>query len=236
MKENRKNDALLVQLSNQLNMLMANERLTASELGRRVALPASTIKKIRNCDTPNPTVSTLLPIAHYFALTLSQMVGDENLPYYAAHASLQKVPVISWADALEYPRLDFEVKDTICMDPPEGAGVYALPVEEINLENLPAGTMLIVNPELAPQHLDLVIIHKIGQPQATIRQWIDNQNEIYLKTLMAGCPFAPLTEDYRVLGVVTEHRHRLRPLPPKPVLEKKQKKEKKLKESVDIKN
>ncbi len=67
-------------LCKNLNMLMTEARLNAGELSRRINLPASTIKKIRTHHHSNPTLSTLAPLAKYFSLTISQLVGDEPLP------------------------------------------------------------------------------------------------------------------------------------------------------------
>jgi transcriptional regulator with XRE-family HTH domain len=200
--------AVLQKLSNHLNQLMSNERITASELGRRINLPASTIKKIRNCDTPNPTVATLLPIARYFSLTLSQLVGDETMPFYGVYGSLQKIPVLSWEEAIHYPNTDFNASRCIHLDPPESPLSYALIVNEQSLENLPEDTLLIINPELKPLHLDLVLMHKTGLPKPCLKQWIDNEGEIYLKSLISGCPFSTLNPEHVVLGVVTETRKR----------------------------
>ncbi len=200
---------LLQKLSNHLNQLMANERITASELGRRIDLPASTIKKIRNCDTPNPTVATLLPIARYFSLTLSQLVGDEEMPFHGVHGSLQKVPVLSWEAAIDYPNTDYKPTQSLHLDPPESPLSFALIVKEPNLEGLPEDTILIINPDIKPQHLDYVIVYKPGFKTVCIKQWIDNQGEIYLKTLFPGCPFTAVTPEHRVIGTITEYRKRL---------------------------
>ena len=59
---------------------MVEVHISADELARRTGIPASTIKKIRNNNSPNPTLNTLLPLAEYFAVSLGQLVGDEPLP------------------------------------------------------------------------------------------------------------------------------------------------------------
>lgn len=204
------NDILLLEtLSKNVNALMESVHISASELGRRINLPASTIKKIRNCDAPNPTVATLLPIARYFSLTLSQLVGDENMPYHAVHGSLQKIPVLSWNEVVLHTQNTVLSSKTICLDPPESPSAYALVVEQNNLDNLSEGTVLIINPEIKPKHLDLVIVHKIGQTSVCLKQWIDELGEIYMKPLISGCPFTAFTQEHAILGVVTEYRKRL---------------------------
>lgn len=209
LNENNHDILLLEMLSKNVNVLMDKAHISASELGRRINLPASTIKKIRNCDAPNPTVATLLPIARYFSLTLSQLVGDENMPYYAVHGSLQKVPVLSWDEVVLHTQNTVLTSRTICVDPPESPSAYALVVEQNNLDNLSEGTLLIINPEIKPKHLDLVIVHKIGQTSVCLKQWIDELGEIYMKPLISGCPFAAFTQEHAILGVVTEYRKRL---------------------------
>ena len=204
---------LLEKLSNHVNQLMAHERITASELGRRINLPASTIKKIRNCDAPNPTVATLLPIARYFSLTLSQLVGDENMSFHGLSGGLQKIPVLSWQTVIDYPNVDFQTATkTISLYPPESPSSYALIIEEQNFETLPDGTILVVNPDIQPTNLDLVVVWKEGQPSACLKQWIDDQGEFYLKNLMPGFPCIGFTKEHTVLGVITEYRKRLKPL------------------------
>ena len=49
---------LLKKLSDNLNLLMAQSRISASELARNINLPATTIKRIRNQDPVNPTLSS----------------------------------------------------------------------------------------------------------------------------------------------------------------------------------
>src|SRR3990167_1373890 len=97
-------------LSKNLNLLMAENRLNAEELSRRIGLPASTIKKIRNNDDANPTLSTLAPLAKYFSLSISQLVGEEPFStsrikgsYHIDPALLNHVPLISWQDAITWP-------------------------------------------------------------------------------------------------------------------------------------
>ena len=76
-------------LSQNLNLLMAEARINAEALSRHISLPASTIKKVRNNNDSNPTLSTLTPLANYFSLTISQLIGDE--PFDEEHMYLKPV-------------------------------------------------------------------------------------------------------------------------------------------------
>jgi len=92
-------------LCDNLNFLMIDMRISADELGRRTNIPASTIKKIRNRYNPNPTLTTLLPLAKFFSLTLGQLVGDEPMPkdrlkgqYQPSIETTRHVPLLSWEE------------------------------------------------------------------------------------------------------------------------------------------
>jgi transcriptional regulator with XRE-family HTH domain len=66
-------------LANNLHKLMSDARLTSSELGRHLNLPAATIKKLRTGENKNPTIATLSPIAKHFRINISQLIGEEPL-------------------------------------------------------------------------------------------------------------------------------------------------------------
>ncbi|APS59123.1 helix-turn-helix domain-containing protein [Piscirickettsia salmonis] len=50
-----------------------------AELARATGVPASTISRLLNKESPNPTVSNLLPLASYFHVSLDQLLGIEEL-------------------------------------------------------------------------------------------------------------------------------------------------------------
>ena len=55
-------------------------------------------------------MTTLLPLAQYFVVTLGQLVGDEPLPetrikgaYRVNNEKLRQVPAISWEESIDWP-------------------------------------------------------------------------------------------------------------------------------------
>ncbi len=68
-------------LSAILNHLMAESKIDGVQLSRRTGIPVTTINRLRKNDADNnPTLSTLVPLAHFFAITVSQLIGDEPIP------------------------------------------------------------------------------------------------------------------------------------------------------------
>ncbi len=210
-------------LCDNLDLLMSEARLNAEELSRRTGLPASTIKKIRNRDNLNPTLSTLTPLAKYFALTISQLVGDEPLPknrvkglYQENPATFCYVPLLAWEEAIAWPNVKEQQYDNIPTEYQYSENAYALSVYEGNWENLAKGTILLVDPLIKPEHRDFVIVYKEGQKIPTLKQLLCDEEQIYLKPVISGYNIVPLTPQHKLLGVVVEYKKHLK-LPNKTV-------------------
>ncbi len=204
-------------LSDNLNLLMTETHISADELGRRTGLPASTIKKIRNHYNPNPTLTTLLPLAEFFAVTLDQLIGNEPLPATRIKGQYQKnlnkmhsIPVLTWEETIDWPTTKNAAHSTIATEHTYSKNAYALIVEEDDWENLTKGTALIADPALTPEHRDFIIVHKTGQKIPSLKQALFDEEKIYLKSVIQGYNIAPLTTEHTILGIVVEFRKNLR--------------------------
>lgn len=187
---------------------MTKTGLNASELARRTDLPASTIKKIRNRDNPNPTLATLLPIARFFSISLSQLIGDEPINGFVS-SGFQTVPLLSWSEAITWPKNSID-KATIKIEARYSDKVFALEVENEEWDKLNKGTILFIEPNIRPEHRDWVLIHKIGQTSPSLRQIMLDDEHLYLKPLTAGYSITHLTAEHKILGVVMEFRKQLK--------------------------
>ncbi len=205
-------------LCDNLNLLMAEARINANELGRRTGLPASTIKKIRNRDNPNPTLSTLLPIAQHFTITLSQLVGDEPLPSTRLKGSyqitndeiLRNIPIIPWTAVIAWPTGNDNSYPTITTEHEYNENAFALIVEEEDWENLAKDTVLLIDPVVKPEHRDYIVVSKRGQGPPTIKQLLIDEEQMFLKSVVLGHNIIPLTEEHKILGVVVEYKKQLK--------------------------
>lgn len=204
-------------LSKNLNLLMAEARLNAEELSRRIGLPASTIKKIRNNNDSNPTLSTLSPLAKYFSLTISQLVGDEPFPesrtkgsYKIDPVTLNHIPLIAWHEAILWPTIHDPSRSTITTEHKYSKNAYALLVEEDNWENLAKNTALLVEPALEVEHRDFIIVHKSGQKIPTLKQALFDEGQMYLKPVTQGYNIAVFTPEHKILGVIVEYKKHLK--------------------------
>ena len=204
-------------LSDNLNMLMTDAHISADELARRTSIPASTIKKIRNRNNPNPTLATLLPLAQYFSVTLDQFIGITSLSKEPIKGLFQgdirvvyDIPILSWSEAVDWPCTRNQAHETVASEYDYSHNAYALVVEDDGWECLAQGTVLLVDPALVAEHRDFVIIYKEGQVAPTLKQVLYDEDQVYLKPFIQGYNIAKFTDEHNILGVVVEYKKRLK--------------------------
>ncbi len=204
-------------LSDNLNLLMAEIRISADELARRISLPASTIKKIRNRYNPNPTLATLLPLAQFFSVTLGQLVGNEPFPenrmkgrYKENIKTARSLPVLHWDEILTWPKQNARAYATITSEYAYSDNAYAVMVEAHDWENLFPGTVLLIDPALLPEQRDFVVTYKQGQTEPTLKQVLFDEEQMYLKSVLPSGNIIALLPEHKLLGVVVEFKKQLR--------------------------
>lgn len=196
---------------------MAEARINAEELSRRTGLPASTIKKIRNGDNANPTLSTLSPLARYFSLSISQLIGDEPFPstrikgsYCLNPETLSYIPLLTWAEAIDWPATRSHMHATIATEHKYSDSAFALLVEEDGWENLSKDTALLADPALSVDHRDYIIVYKKDQKLPTLKQALFDEGQMYLKPITHQYNITRLTPEHKILGVVVEYKKHLK--------------------------
>lgn len=202
-------------LSNNLNLLMAEARVNANELARHTGIPPSSIKKIRNNDNPNPTLTTLTPLANYFSISLSQLIGD--IPLKLDHESVinpyltqQRIPIISWNEAASWPEISNEEHAFIITERQFSKKAFGL-IMEINInERWPKGTILLIDCEAPIEVCDYAIVLKDDQNKPSIKQILIEDDKIFLKSLLIDNLIELKSSEYKILGTVMEYRNYLK--------------------------
>lgn len=205
---------MLKNLSDNLNTLMAKARINSNELARLTGLPATTIKRIRNNEQSNPTVSTLLPIAEYFSTTISELlaceegfIGNISPKFYG----LKSIPLLSWRECVHFFSLDYsKINQRVPTEKDVSDKSFSLKVEESDLATFPENALILVDPEMTPESSDFVIVAKSEHGIACIKKYIIETDQIYLKSLVKGIDIVPLTAEYKILGVVVQYKVELK--------------------------
>lgn len=200
---------MTTKLANNLNFLIANARISASELARRIELPAATIKKLRTGENSNPTIASLLPIAKFFNLTISQLIGEDLVKGYNIN-NLFTLPLISWEDSILWPTIKTQAKEIIMSEHSYSEDAYSLKIEEENWENFPKDGLLLIEPNIKAEHKDYIILHKVDQKIPTLKQLLNDTGTFYLKSVVSGYQMLKLSDEYKILGVACEYKKNLR--------------------------
>jgi SOS-response transcriptional repressor LexA len=174
------------------------------------------IHRIWSGETTNPKIETLRPIAKYFGVSISALVGDEPLPteyipgsYNANITSSKRVPILKWNQVLDLPNLPKTSPQmripTLLTEVDVGPNGYAVTIEDTSMEPyFRSGTRLIANYDLKPRSGDFVIVQIEGQKQPHFKQLVMDGNQSYLKPFHPDFKAFPLDREHRFLGVVVQ--------------------------------
>lgn len=196
-------------LSTNLNHLMAEAQINSSELARKTGIPASTIKKIRKHNNANPTLTTLLPIAQNFAISVSQLIGDAIHPITTASAPANNLPLLNWEQAANWPLNSNEMMNFTPIHNHEGSERFALTIPDEHWEGFLPQAIIIIDTKAMPLHRDFVLVsHEQHTP--ALRQYLIDDGMVYLRPVVQGYQMSLLTEKHRVIGTVIEQRKHLK--------------------------
>ena len=196
----------LLPLSDNINYLLHKTGINAAKLARDLDLPAATIKNLRCGDNKNPTLSTLIPIAQYFSITVSQLIGEvaildnENTIENQSH-SIVKIPIVAWESVDVWKNSEMVSSFITVVEDEKFPVNFALIVVEDDLQIFSKDSVLLINAEQKPAHKDFVIVQKCGQ-KAVLRQFFDEGDGVFVKSLVKESPFIPLSNEHIMLGVV----------------------------------
>ena len=204
---------MLNSLNENLNLLMAKVRISSDELARQINIPATTIKRIRNNEHANPTISTLIPIAKFFSISLDQLTGIKPLTNLKnkSPGNMQEIPLLSWREIINYIKIKHIERSTfISVEKIVSEKAFSLIVEDDDLVFFPKNCILIVDPAVQALNGDYIIVTNIKSNIPTIRKYIVEMDQIYLKSLISGIGIVPLTLEYKILGVILQYKVELK--------------------------
>jgi SOS-response transcriptional repressor LexA len=201
---------VLKKLSDNLNILMAKARLSANELAKHTGLPATTIKRIRTDDDANPTLTSLMPIAEYFAISLSELIGESSMNEARSSlvaTGLQEVPLLNWSESIHYEVIDYDkYPKKVLTEKKIGNKGFALLVENSEIDIFPKGAIILVDPEIKISTGDYVVVSKGDSSVLSIKKIIIDVDQPYLKALIPGAGIIPFTDEYKILGVIIQYK------------------------------
>jgi len=203
-------------MSRILKELMAELGINESELARRTGIGQPVVHRICSGETDNPKVATLSPIANFFAISISQLIGDEPLPadripgtFNPGVQGWRQIPLLTWKQVLYWPDLSEKSipLPSISTDVPMSQYAYAVSARDTTMEpRFPEGTLLLIDPDLKPNSLDFAIVHIEGHELPHFKQILIDGGHTILKPLNTDFKTLLLDKPHRFLGVMVQSR------------------------------
>ena len=203
-------------MSKILKGLMAELGINESELARRTGIGQPVVHRICSGETDNPKVATLSPIANFFAISISQLIGDEPLSperipgtFNPDAQGWRQIPLLAWNQVLHWPNLTEKLAPlpTISTDIELGQHAYAVSTRDTTMEpRFPEGTILLIDPNLKPNSLDFAIVHVEGYDLPNFKQVLIDGGHTILKPLNTDFKTLLLDKQHKFLGVMVQSR------------------------------
>lgn len=201
-------------LSTILKTLMNEVKITVTELARQTGVGQPVIHRMASGETDNPKVGSLSPIAKFFNVTISQLVGDDALdedrlpgshnPFYRKWT---KLPLLSWEQAAVWPhsRIPSEVSSFVSTESIVSNTAFAIRMEDTTMSpRFPEGTLLIIEPTITPRDHDYACVLIPGESRIQFKEIMFDGDELYLKPFNKDFEVKRIGKDFKLLGVLVQ--------------------------------
>lgn len=203
-------------IRNSLEILTEMHGISEADLCRETKISQATLWRLLNGDT-DPRASTLNAIAQYFEISVDQLLGNQPIMKSASGTASQSsqsyLPVFSLAKNTELVKmLDKAIPSNwskwIDVEPSIKKNCFAVEVAGDSMwPDFIEGTLIIVDPTLNPKHRNYVLCQLNKTNEIVFRQYIEEQDEKFLKPINYAYKTIPLQKKDNILGVIIQSRN-----------------------------
>lgn len=201
-------------IANNIRRLMIEVGVSESQLARQTNIPQTTLNRLLTKGMDART-KTLLPIAQFFKISVSQLIGEVPIDYAAIEykaspdstSTREQVPIVAWQDICFWDFIKRSVipyESFVVTEKKVSASAFACVINN-NLEPLfVAGSTLIIDPELKPQNGNLVLVHTLEQEPQLYQVELNKAHISLIQPLTKSKIM--LGEQDKIIGVILESR------------------------------
>jgi|GEM_PF-899746 SOS-response transcriptional repressor LexA len=207
-------------VSHILRALMAANNIDETTLSKAIGVANSSLSRIKNDPACNPTLASLKPIAEYFSITVSQLLGETALSKVRISESTRKqtwvvnqLPIIAWDQIARFKRDELhEFTEWMPSNRDLTSEAFVLCVEATTWGDLFArGAFLIVDQVPSVEDGDFVVVHSRVDDQYVLKRLLIDGRQRYLQSLSPALQHTSLLgADEAIVGVVVEIRQELK--------------------------
>lgn len=177
-------------LAENLKWLLKNANLSENELSRRTNIPQQIINRIIAGKNKNPKLETIMPIASYFTVSISQLIGDEisgEIRLATEHFGWREIPLIDLtkSSSLSITELTSNAASTIKADASVSGEGIAIKMHDDSMQpRFPKGTILIFDLNKSYKNGKFCLIYsKSQQKQYLFRQILIKNGNLFTKCI-----------------------------------------------------
>ena len=188
-------------LSANLKNLLFHAKISENELARKTGVAQQVINRILSGENKNPKIATLSPLANYFMVSISQLIGDEIFDVKPklniSHLGWKEIPMLDWDLLIEKAlnELLSQSNEKLLVDINPSENIFALKMHDDSMDpKFSNGSILIFDHNKKPSNGDFVLI-ELPNHQIEFRQLIIKSNKHYKKCLN------PAHQDYKATPI-----------------------------------
>lgn len=186
-----------------LNHLMGQRRVDAATLSKEIGLGIATVNNLRR-GVGNPTLSTLLSLARYFSVSLSELTETDLSRGQPRSGPARTIPLIKLNEVNSFLEQKLERYDTYTTEIENhgGATYFAVHLNNDALSPmLTAGTILIVARDEEPCDGDIVLV-RIGTHSPCLRRiFIDSNQHLFTSISLESEASPTIYREYEVIAI-----------------------------------
>ncbi len=200
-------------LSSTLKQLLNSANISEAELARRTGIAQPMVNRLATGKNKNPKLETLKPIAKYFSVTFSQLIGEDDIPANqlnntngTVNTSTYQLPVLQWSD-LNSGILSSE--KMVATTANVSSRAFSLVVEGNELEpRFPNNSLLTIDPELEYNNSDYVLVKNANSQNVKLMQIEKTENSLVLTELTGNKSSTEfIAEQHSIIGVLVQAKH-----------------------------
>ena len=196
---------------------MMASNTSETELAKITNIPQSTINRILLEGTSNPTVSTILPIAKFFKVSIEELVSEQKLGNEkvlvstSVYKNISILPIISYEQIIDW--VDGQIVKVNYYD----EGSFVVSEKKLSDKSYAIRSKPSMEPRFKENSLFLIdndvfitdncfVVVSISGATPTLRKAIIDGNTTYFQHLDTTIPSIVIGPHVRILGVLVESR------------------------------
>lgn len=194
-----------MQIARNISKLMQEFNVDDKRLSDATGVSAATIKKMRLGQSPNPTVETLVPLAKFFDVSVSQLIGEISLD--DNNNDKKNIPLLSWRDIETKDIKALSVLSHVLLETNEPENCFATQVLSDKYQSpFNKDTILIINTKTSPNDGDYILCQFNNQLE--ICQIISQLGQKHIVSMVSGMQTPTKLDSLeKYIGTIIETRN-----------------------------